>query len=56
MTQQAHERVSVAAAPTAPQGALGLLADLPRKNCWSIAEHAGDRDPHGMQHLLGRAS
>ncbi|HEX2075604.1 MAG TPA: IS701 family transposase [Geodermatophilus sp.] len=34
---------------------LGLLADLPRKNRWSIAEHAGDRDPHGMQHLLGRA-
>jgi 2-polyprenyl-3-methyl-5-hydroxy-6-metoxy-1,4-benzoquinol methylase len=27
----------------------GLLADLPRKNCWSIAEHAGDPDPHGMQ-------
>src|SRR3954470_19830252 len=35
---------------------LGLLAELPRKNCWSIAEHAGDRDPHGMQYLLGRAS
>lgn len=35
---------------------LGLLADLPRKTCWSIAEHAGERDPHGMQHLLGRAS
>jgi SRSO17 transposase len=34
---------------------LGLLADLPRKNCWTIAEHAGDRDPHGMQHLLNRA-
>lgn len=34
----------------------GLLADLPRKNCWSIAEHAGDRDPHGMQHFLARAS
>jgi len=34
---------------------LGLLADLPRKNCWSIAEHAGDRSPGGMQHLLGRA-
>jgi len=34
----------------------GLLADLPRKNCWTIAEHAGDRDPHGMQHLLARAS
>jgi SRSO17 transposase len=34
---------------------LGQLADLPCKNCWTIAEHAGDRDPHGMQHLLGRA-
>ena len=34
----------------------GMLADLPRKNCWSIAEHAGDRDPHGMQYLLARAS
>jgi len=35
---------------------LGLLADLPRKNCWTIAEHAGDRDPHGMQYLLNRAT
>src|SRR5687768_15718301 len=35
---------------------LGLLADLPRKNCWTIAEHAGDPDPHGMQHLLAWAS
>ena len=34
---------------------LGLLADLPQKNCWSLAEHAGDTDPHGMQHLLNRA-
>jgi SRSO17 transposase len=34
---------------------LGLLSDLPRKNCWTIAEHAGDRSPDGMQHLLGRA-
>jgi SRSO17 transposase len=33
----------------------GLLADLSRKNCWTIAEHAADRDPHGMQHLLNRA-
>ena len=33
----------------------GLLADLPRKNCWSIAEHAGEADPHGMQYLLARA-
>jgi DDE superfamily endonuclease len=30
----------------------GLLADLPRKNCWTIAEHAGDPSPEGMQHLL----
>jgi hypothetical protein len=28
---------------------LGLLAELPRKNCWVIAEHAGDRSPDGMQ-------
>jgi SRSO17 transposase len=33
----------------------GLLADLPRKNCWTIAEHAGDPSPDGMQHLLSRA-
>lgn len=33
----------------------GLLGELPRKNCWSIAEHAGDSDPNGMQHLLNRA-
>ncbi len=34
---------------------LGLLSDLPRKNCWTIAEWAGDTTPDGMQHLLGRA-
>jgi SRSO17 transposase len=34
---------------------LGLLADLPGKNCWTIAEHAGDQSPDGMQHLLARA-
>jgi SRSO17 transposase len=33
----------------------GLLADLPRKNCWTLAEHAGDASPDGMQHLLARA-
>jgi SRSO17 transposase len=32
----------------------GLLAPLPRKNCWTIAEHAGDRSPDGMQDLLTR--
>jgi SRSO17 transposase len=34
---------------------LGLLAELPRKNCWTIAEHAGDLSPDGMQYLLSRA-
>ncbi len=34
---------------------LGLLSDLPRKNCWTIAEWAGETSPHGMQHLLCRA-
>ncbi|MEV4187419.1 IS701 family transposase [Streptosporangium canum] len=34
---------------------LGLLAELPRKNCWTLAEHAGDQTPDGMQHLLSRA-
>lgn len=34
---------------------LGLLAGLPRTNCWTIAEHAGDATPDGMQHLLARA-
>jgi hypothetical protein len=33
----------------------GLMSDLPRKNCWTIAEHAGDATPGKMQHLLERA-
>jgi SRSO17 transposase len=34
---------------------LGLLAELPRKNCWTLAEYAGHATPDGMQHLLARA-
>jgi SRSO17 transposase len=34
---------------------LGLLPGLRRKNCWTIAEHAGDATPDGMQHLLAGA-
>ncbi|MFF3710869.1 IS701 family transposase [Streptomyces phaeochromogenes] len=34
---------------------LGLLSELPRKNCWTLAEHVGDATPDGMQHLLSRA-
>jgi SRSO17 transposase len=33
----------------------GLLAGLPRVNCWSIAEHAGEGGPRGMQRLLSAA-
>jgi SRSO17 transposase len=33
----------------------GLLAGLPRVNCWSIAEHAGELCPRGMQRLLSSA-
>jgi SRSO17 transposase len=32
-----------------------LMSDLPRKNCWTIAEHAGDATPGKMQHLLEAA-
>src|SRR5215831_13387740 len=34
----------------------GLLAGLPRVNCWSIAEHAGEAGPRGMQRLLSAAA
>ncbi len=34
---------------------LGLLSGLRRKNCWTIAEQAGDAAPGGMQHLLAAA-
>jgi hypothetical protein len=43
------------AATARPRVRVGLLADLPRKNCWTIAEHAGDTSPDGMQHLLAGA-
>ena len=33
----------------------GLLAGLPRVNCWTIAEHARDSGPRGMQRLLSAA-
>jgi SRSO17 transposase len=32
-----------------------LLAELPRKNCWTLAEAAEMNNPHRFQHLLGRA-
>ena len=33
-----------------------LASDLPSRNGWTIAEHAGDRSPDCMQRLLNRAS
>jgi SRSO17 transposase len=33
----------------------GLMSDLPDKNCWSLAQHAGDVSPDKMQRLLERA-
>lgn len=32
------------------------MSDLPRKNCWAIAEYAGDTTPDRMRRLLERAS
>ncbi|MTD54055.1 transposase [Amycolatopsis pithecellobii] len=33
----------------------GLMSDRPRKNGWTIAEHAGDRTPDRTQRLLNHA-
>jgi SRSO17 transposase len=33
----------------------GLVARLERKNGWTLAEHAGEVSPDGMQRLLRRA-
>ena len=33
----------------------GLLSPVERKNGWQLAEAAGDPNPYGFQHLLGRA-
>ena len=33
----------------------GLISDLPRKNGWTLAEHAGDATPDRMQRLLNHA-
>jgi hypothetical protein len=35
---------------------VGLMGDLPRKNCWALAEQAGDQTPDKMQRLLERAA
>jgi SRSO17 transposase len=35
---------------------IGLLSDLPQKNCWALAEQAGDATPDRMHRLLERAA
>jgi hypothetical protein len=34
----------------------GLISDLPRKNGWTIAEHAGDGTPDRTQRLLNHVN
>ena len=34
---------------------LGLVSDIGRKNCWTLAERCGHASPDRMQHLLSRA-
>jgi SRSO17 transposase len=33
----------------------GMMAGLPRVNCWTLAEHAGQNHPRGMQRFLSEA-
>jgi SRSO17 transposase len=35
---------------------LGMLAGLPRVSCWTLAEHAGEAHPRGMQRFLSEAA
>jgi SRSO17 transposase len=34
---------------------LAVLSDVDARSCWQLAEQCGDRAPHRMQNLLGRA-
>ena len=37
------------------QFVIGMMAGLPRVNCWTLAEHAGESCPRGMQRFLSEA-
>src|SRR5450631_2239890 len=37
------------------QFVIGMTAGLPRVNCWTLAEHAGESGPRGMQRFLSEA-
>jgi len=52
-----HERIAGRFARAEPRARMrryvsGLVAGLERKNGWTLAEHAGDVSPDGMQRLL----
>ena len=55
-----HERIAGRFGRTEPRARVreyvsGLVAGLERKNGWTLAEHAGEAGPDGMQRLLRRA-
>jgi SRSO17 transposase len=55
-----HERIAGRFARAEPRARVreylcGLVAGLERKNGWTLAEHAGEVSPDGMQRLLRRA-
>lgn len=55
-----HERLASCFARAKPfeqarKYVAGLISDLPRKNGWTLAEHAGDATPDRMQRLLNHA-
>src|SRR6201993_1314092 len=55
-----HERIAARVGRQAPRARVreyicGLVAGLERKNGWTLAEHAGEVCPDGMQRLLRRA-
>lgn len=55
-----HGRLASCSARTEPFAQAGkymaaLMSELPRKNGWSIAEHAGDATPDRTQRLLNHA-
>jgi SRSO17 transposase len=55
-----HERIAARFGRAEPRARVrgylcGLVAGLERKNGWTLAEHAGETGPDGMQRLLRRA-
>src|SRR5919201_4113331 len=58
--ERVHERIAGRFSRSEPRARVreyvsGLVAGLERKNGWTLAEHAGEVSPDGMQRLLRRA-